>query len=139
MRQQIKEGKKQHKPGRQNNCEATHTHPHTHTHAYTRVMCVCWLMRANKFQRHLYLFFWDFWRRTARRAVIVNTQGGRMPHATYRMPHALAFCLLFAWLSLPFFAVFIAGTAKKCLKNGNNSFAAAQISSSFQLAATAAA
>lgn len=63
----------------------------------------------------------------------------RMPHATYRMPHAFAFCLLFVWLSLPFFAVFIAGTAKKCLKNGNNSFAAAQISSSFKLAATAAA
>lgn len=59
-----------------------------------------------------------------------------MSHAACRMPHACAFwpfvrcgCLL------AFFAVFIAGTTKKCLKNGNNSFAAAQISSSFKLLA----
>lgn len=52
-----------------------------------------------------------------------------MPHACTFWPFVSCGCLL------PFFAVFIAGTTKKCLKNGNNSFAAAQISSSFKLLA----
>lgn len=55
MRQQIKEENKQHKPSQEDKT-IVRQHTHTHSRIHTCHVCVCWLMRANKFQRHLYLF-----------------------------------------------------------------------------------